>query len=232
MDEADHEPAGDERGLRRDDPLEQRAQGFSASRRRGNGVRSHGRRAGAAPSSSPRGEILERADADMAGRDAGQHGARQHASRDGRAPRRHGGQRARGRDAERRHRLADDVFAQDRAQRGAPVAAAREGSPPGALELDVDARAVRADDLAQQDGAAVAELRDEMAELVAGIGERDRGRAVGDAIAGEQLCAFGAGERVGIEAESSANARLTYQALARRPAWERSARRSGSGRRA
>ena len=103
--------------------------------------------------------------------------------------------------AERGHRLADDVFAQHRPERGAAVAAARERRRAGPLELDVAADAVGVDDLAEQDGAAVAELRHEMAELVAGIGHRDRIGAVGNPLAGQDLGALGALEQVGIEAE-------------------------------
>ena len=108
-------------------------------------------------------------------------------SRITRSPVDHGGERARGRDAKRRHRLADDVFAQHRTERGAAVAAARERRRAGPLELDVAADAVRVDHLAEQDGAAVAELGHEMAELVAGIGHRDRVRAVGNAFSGEDF---------------------------------------------
>ena len=75
------------------------------------------------------------------------------------------------------------------------------GVGPGALELDVAADAVRVDDFAEQDGAAVAELRHEMPELVAGIGHRDRVGALGDALAGEDLGAFRAREQVRIEPE-------------------------------
>src|SRR3546814_1501159 len=45
--------------------------------------------------------------------------------------------------------------------------------------LDVKARAVRGDQLAQQQRAPVTELGREMAELVPGIGERQRVRALG-----------------------------------------------------
>ena len=117
-----------------------------------------------------------------------------------------GGERARGRNAQRRHRLADDVFAQHRTQRGAAIAAAREWRRARALELDVAADAVGVDDLAEQDGAAVAELRHEMAELVAGIGHRDRVGAVGDALAGEDFGALRAVQPVRIEAELDAPA--------------------------
>ena len=110
-------------------------------------------------------------------------------------------ERARGRDAERRHRLADDVFAQHRTERRAAVAAARERRRARALELDVAPHARAIDHLAQQDGAAVAELRHEVAELVAGIGERDRLRAGGEAVAGQDLDGLRRRQHVGIEAE-------------------------------
>ena len=60
-------------------------------------------------------------------------------------------------------------------------------------------RAVRADDLAKQNGATVAELRHETPELVPGVGECDRVRAIGNAIAGQNRNSLGAGEIVGIE---------------------------------
>ena len=92
-----------------------------------------------------RGEELEGADADMARGDAGQDGARQgflaqHLLAGG-----DGGERPRRRHAERRHRLADDVLAQHRAERRPAVAAAREGRRARALELDVAALAVAVD---------------------------------------------------------------------------------------
>src|SRR5690606_38050737 len=54
------------------------------------------------------------------------------------------------------------------------VAAAREGGATRALERDVAAPAGPVDELAQEQGAAVAELRREAAELVARVGLRDR----------------------------------------------------------
>ena len=60
-----------------------------------------------------------------------------------RSPVTHGGERARGRNAQRGHRLADDVFPQHRPERGAAVAPARERRRAGALELDVAPHAVR-----------------------------------------------------------------------------------------
>jgi hypothetical protein len=87
-------------------------------------------------------------------------------------------ERARRRDAERVHRLADQHLAQHRPDRRLAVAAARERRSPRALEGDVAALAGAVDHLAEQDGAAVAELRREAAELVAGVGLRDRLGAV------------------------------------------------------
>jgi hypothetical protein len=86
-------------------------------------------------------------------------------------------------------------------ERGAAVAAAGEGRRPGALELDVAPDAVPPHHLAEQDGAPVAELGHEVAELVPGVGERDRLRAFGHAVAGKDLHAFGAGQFGGIEPE-------------------------------
>ena len=85
-----------------------------------------------------------------------------------------GRQRARGGHAERGHGLGDDVLAQDGAHPGAPVAHAREGRGARPLELHVPAPPVGAHDLAQQVRAPVAELRRPAAELVPGIGLRQR----------------------------------------------------------
>ena len=146
-------------------------------------------------------EELEGADADMARRDAGQHGTGQEGLADHRFAGRHRRQRARGRDAQRFHRLADDVFAQHGPKSGTAIAAARERRRPRALELDVATATLRVDDLAQQDGAAVAELRREVAELVAGIGERNRLRARRDAVAGEDRRPGRGRQEAGVEAE-------------------------------
>ena len=146
------------------------------------------------------GEELEGADADMARRHAGEHRAGQEplarhvlAGRDRR-------ERPGGGDAERRHRLADEVLAQHRAERRPPVRVARERRRPGALQLDV-AAPLAADHLAEQDRPPVPELGHEIAELVPGIGRGERLGALGHAVAGERRDALGAGEPVGIEAE-------------------------------
>ena len=88
-----------------------------------------------------------------------------------------------------------------RAERGAAVAPARKRRRAGPLELDVAADAVLVDDFAEQDGAAVAELGHEMAELVAGIGHRDRVGPIREALSGEDFGPFRALQQVRIEAE-------------------------------
>ena len=175
VDEAHQHPSGDELGLARDHAIEQRAIGLGLAA----GVRvvAGDDVVGQQPQRldvAARGEELEGADADVARRHARQHRAGQRRLAHHRLAGRHGSERPRGGNAERRHRLADDVFAQHRTQRRAPVAAARERRRPRAFELDVATDAVAAHDLAQQDGAAIAELRHEVAELVAGIGKRNR----------------------------------------------------------
>jgi hypothetical protein len=95
-------------------------------------------------------------------------------------------QRARGRDAQRVHGLADQHLAQHRAERRLAVAAARERRAARALEGDVAPPALAVDHLAQQQRPAVAQLRREAAELVAGVGLGDRRRRLGQCVAAEQ----------------------------------------------
>ncbi len=145
-------------------------------------------------------EVFEGADADVARRDAGDDGPAETVTRDVFAGE-HRRERARGRHAQRRHRLADDVLAEDGAERRAPVAPAREGRTPGPLQLHVAPLAVSADDLTEQDRAPVAELGHEVTELVTGVRERDGCRARRQRVAREDLRALGRSQRVGIEAE-------------------------------
>jgi hypothetical protein len=125
------------------------------------------------------GEVFEGADAEMAGGDARQLRAGQglvaihgFASGDHR-------QGARGRDAQRMHGLADQHFAQHRADGGFAVTIARKRRAPRTLEGEVATVAVSVDDFADQQRAAVAQLRREVAELVAGISLGDRRRPLG-----------------------------------------------------
>ena len=88
------------------------------------------------------------------------------------------------------HGLADDVFPQHRAERGAPVTAAGKPRLPCSFQLNVHAIAGWRDLLAKQDRAAVAERR-EVAELVTRVRLRDGSPAVGHGIASEDRGAFG-----------------------------------------
>ena len=128
----------------------------------------------------------------MTGRHAGEHGAREQPflAHDAFAGG-HGGQRSRRGHAERGHGFADNVFAEHRAEGGLAVAAAREWRAPGALQLQIVTCAVSVDDFTEQDGAAVAELRHESTELVAGVGLRNRLGALGHRVAGEHRDAVG-----------------------------------------
>ena len=87
---------------------------------------------------------------------------------------RHGGERSGGGHAERSHGLANDVFAEHRAEGRFAIAAAREWRPARTLQLQIAARTVHVDDFAEQQRPAVTELRRESTELVAGVGLRQR----------------------------------------------------------
>jgi hypothetical protein len=98
-------------------------------------------------------------------------------------------------------------LAQHRAPARLAVAAARERRAARALEGDVAAPALAVDHLAQQQRAAVAQLRREAAELVAGVGLGDRLGAGGHAVAGEQRGARHRGRQgVGVQAQLVASA--------------------------
>ncbi len=130
--------------------------------------------------------VLEAAHPQVAARDPCQHGPRQHGLAVHRGAGRDDGQRPGGGDPERVHRLAHDVLAQHRAHRGQTVAAAGERGPAGALEMQVARPAVGVRELAEQQGPAVAEAGRVVAELVARVGLRDRGSALGDVVADQQ----------------------------------------------
>ena len=133
-----------------------------------------------------RGEILEGADAQVAGRDAREHGAGLGLFTQHLLPGGHHGQRAGGGNAQREHGFADEVFAQHGAHGRAAVAGAREGRAARALELHVVQLPVHRAQLAEQDGATIAQLRHEVRELVARIGHGDGLCIDGQFVAGEQ----------------------------------------------
>jgi hypothetical protein len=122
---------------------------------------------------APVGEELEGADSHMTLGDAGQHSAGLKPLAQDLCAGGHHGKRAGGPNAEGGHRLADDVLAQNGAERGAAVAHARERSPARALELDVTANPISVVHLAKQHRTAVAKLRHPVAKLMPGIGHRE-----------------------------------------------------------
>jgi hypothetical protein len=146
-------------------------------------------------------KVLEGPHPYMAACDAYQQGPWQGALAKDRLAGRHRRKGPRRRYAQRVHRLAQDVLAQDRPEPGAPVAATREGRAAGALELDVEALARRVQDLAQKNRPAIAKLRNEAAKLVAGVGHGQRGRTLRHPVAREHGQTFGRAQRFGVEPE-------------------------------
>ena len=200
MDETEEHPLGDEVRLASDDPQEQRVGGTAGV---GLGIMSPDRVGGECAQSLAvvaGCEVLEGADTEMAGGDAREDGSRQKGFAKDAFACRNGCEGAGGGHAECGHSIAENVLAKNRAQGGAAVAPAGERCRAGALELDIVAEATGGDEFAEQVGAAVAELRNKVSELVAGIGLGERLGAVGDTVAGEQVDAAGGGEEGRIEA--------------------------------
>jgi len=139
-------------------------------------------------------------DADVARGHSREHCALKHVLAVHRLPRRHHGQAPGGRNAERMHRLADDVFPQHGPERGPPITATGERRLPCPFQLNVQAIAGRRDLLAEQDRAAVAESG-EVAELVTGIRLTDRSTPFGQGIAGEDRGPVGTIERLRLESK-------------------------------
>ena len=112
-------------------------------------------------------------------------------------------QRAGGGNAERVHRLGAQVFTDARTQHRAAIAAARVGRAPRALQLHFPAFAGCILHFAQQNRAAVAQLRHKMAELVPGI---QRGHCVHprqQLVAGQGFDQFGAGDFAFVQIEQA-----------------------------
>ena len=78
-------------------------------------------------------------------------------------------QRARGRNSQTMHRLAAQIFADAGAQHRAPVAGTREWRFARAFQMQVPTLAAAIHHFAQQNRAAIAQLRHEMAKLMPGI---------------------------------------------------------------
>ena len=201
VDEAEEHPVGDEVCLAADDGGEEGlgvAGGIELGVVAGDGV---GGEAAEGVEIATRGEVLEGADAEVSGGDAGEDGAGLRGLTLDVLAGGDGGEGAGGGDAEGSHGLAEEVLAEDGAEGGTAVATAGEGGGAGALELEVVAEAIVGDDLTEEVGAAVTELGDEVAELVAGVGEGDGFGAGGDVVAGEEGDALRGGECGGVEVE-------------------------------
>jgi hypothetical protein len=171
------EPPRDERGLAADHGLEQRERRAPRLVReaRGSAARARSDELGQQASSRVRGEVLEGADAQVARRDAREHRARQAVSAQHELARRHRRERARRGHTERVHRLAHAGSSRSTGPSAARPSPPREnGVGPEPLSCTSRRTPSRPSDLAEQHGAAVAELRDEVAELVPRVGERDR----------------------------------------------------------
>ena len=163
-----------------------------------------------------RGEELERADADVARRDARQHRAGQHASRGSTG-------------SPVATTASARVVGMPSACMASPISTSRSIGPTAALPSPPRENGVRpeplnamsrrrpcaVDHLAEQQRAAVAELRREAAELVARVGLRDRLGAFGHRVAGEERGAGRAVERGDVEAELLGERRVEEQRLRR-----------------
>src|SRR5438477_12612393 len=103
-------------------------------------------------------KILERPDPNVAGSNPRQHSAWERRLTYYAFAGNDGGKRSRGRNSERRHRLADDIFAQNGPERGAPIATARAWRRSRSLALDIAACPVDVVYLSQQDRSPVANL--------------------------------------------------------------------------
>jgi hypothetical protein len=171
VDEADEHPLRHQPRLRSHHRVEQR-EGWQA-RISGCRVEASDRVVAEAPQQvavAGRGGVLEAADTQVAARDAREHRAGQEVvPLHGTSGRDHG-QGPGGRDAQGLHRLTDGVLPQHRPQHREPVAPAGERGAPRPLQVHVAPSTRRVGQLAEQQGATVAEARREAPELVAGIG--------------------------------------------------------------
>ena len=202
MNETDVEPSRDEARLAGDDAFQQRAIGAW-------GVPCFGVVAGDhvigqlphAFGIAPCREELERSHTDMARSHTRENGARDRRVAPHHLAGRHSGKGTGRRHTQSGHRFAHEIFAQDGTERRPPIAAPGKGRRPRALQLDVTALSAPIDDFTQKDCAAVAELRHEVSELMAGIGHRERLASLRHAIACEDGDAVRRRKEIGIESE-------------------------------
>jgi len=146
--------------------------------------------------------VFEGTEAHEGGRHARDDGRRFHRFAHDALLRAHDGQRARGGNAQGSHGFRAQEFTDGRAQHGASVAHARIRRGAGAFQLQLH-RAIVSGDIAQQDGAAIAQLSGPDAELVARIHGRQGLRARGHRIAAQQLDIVGIGQARRIEAHEA-----------------------------
>ncbi len=188
MDEADVHPTGDEGGLPVADGVEEGEVGVRGGGECG--IVTEDRVVGELFDFgviAARREELESADADVAGSDAGEDGTGQGTLAENRLTGGDGGEGAGGGDAKCVHCLAHQILAQDRAEGGFAVAATGKRRTTGALELDVAAMALGIDQLAKEQGATVAELRNKVAELMTGVGLGEHFSVWGGEVAREDI---------------------------------------------
>ena len=159
--------------------------------------------------------VLEGPHPQMACGDAREDGAGQDSLAADRLAGGHDGQGAGRRDAERVHRLADEVLAEHRADCRPTVAPARERRTPRALEVDVAPAPVDVKDLAEEQRPPVAEPRRPAAELVAGVALGDGRQPVGDTRPEKQGDAVAAVQRVGFSAELGGEPVVEHEHLGR-----------------
>ena len=160
--------------------------------------------------------VLETPHPQMTARNPGQHRARQQRLPLDRRPGRDDRQRAGGGNAERKHRLADDVLPQHRTDNGQAVPAAGEGRPSAALQMQIAQVSGRVDEFTEQQRPAVTQPRRVVAELVPGVGLRDRGRITGDGRAEQQVQSVRAAQPVGVDAEFDGQRLVQHQQVRRR----------------
>jgi hypothetical protein len=132
--------------------------------------------------------VLEGADAQMTRGDPRQDRPGQGAFPIDRFAGRYDGQRARGGNPQRLHRLADQHLAQHRSHRRLAITPAGKRGPPGALEGDIATLALAVEHLTDQQCAAIAQLGIELTELMSRVGLRDGLCALGQGVAGKDGC--------------------------------------------
>ena len=160
--------------------------------------------------------VLERADAQVAGGDTGEHSARQHAFAHDALAGGHNSKRTCGGDAQCVHRLADDVLAQHRSDGGLAVATSCERRAARPLQVQVSSPAVRVDDLADQQRPSIAESRRVTTELVPRVRLRHGPGTVRNLVADQHRNTARGAQRVSVEAQFVSKLLVQYQQVRRR----------------